>query len=34
MDIPIDDSVFKMPAKPEEKPKAPEKPKDKPPSGY
>ena len=34
MDIPIDDSVFKMPAKPEDKPKAPDKPKDKPPSGF
>jgi outer membrane lipoprotein-sorting protein len=34
MDIPIDDSVFKMPAKPEEKPKAQEKPKDKPPSAF
>lgn len=32
MDVPIDDAIFKMPAKPQEKPKAEEKPKDKPPS--
>lgn len=32
VDAQIDDAIFKMPAKPEEKPKAEEKPKDKPPS--
>ena len=32
MDVPIDDSIFKMPVKPEEKPKTEDKPKDKPPS--
>ncbi|MGA9769193.1 MAG: hypothetical protein WBV94_09145 [Blastocatellia bacterium] len=32
MDVPMDDSIFRMPVKPEEKPKTEEKPKDKPPS--
>ena len=32
MDIPMDDSIFKMPVKAEEKPKPEDKPKDKPPS--
>lgn len=32
IDAPIDDSIFKMPVKPEEKPKTEEKPKDKPPA--
>lgn len=33
MDVAIDDSLFKMPAKSQDKPKTDEKPKDKPPSG-
>jgi hypothetical protein len=32
LDVAIDDSVFKMPAKPQDKPKTDEKPKDKPPT--
>jgi outer membrane lipoprotein-sorting protein len=32
LDVPIDASLFKMPAKPQDKPKTDEKPKDKPPS--
>ena len=33
LDVAIDESVFKMPAKPQDKPKTTEKPKDKPPAG-
>lgn len=33
LDVAIDDALFKMPAKPQDKPKTDEKPKDKPPSG-
>ena len=33
LDVAIDESVFKMPAKPQDKPKTNEKPKDKPPAG-
>jgi outer membrane lipoprotein-sorting protein len=34
MDVPIDDALFKMPVKAEEKPKTEDKPKDKPPSTF
>ena len=34
MDVAIDDATFKMPVKPQEKPKTEEKPKDKPPSTF
>ena len=32
LDVPVEDSLFKMPAKPQDKPKTEEKPKEKPPS--